>query len=137
MKKCWMRSTQCVELECGIKSAEYYDRLKSTVAAPRRTLLFRIPHSAFRIPHFTIIVLALFLTLFVMSPVAIRVNNEAVQPMLAGQITQTEALTRAFAPVRGFMLKHTRERDLALFLRLSASAFPRTPEDVPTTALIP
>jgi len=81
--------------------------------------------------------LALFLTLFVMSPVAIRVNNEAVQPMLAGQITQTEALTRALVPVRGYMLKHTRERDLALFLRLSASAFPRTPDDVPTTALIP
>lgn len=81
--------------------------------------------------------LALFLTLFVMSPVAIRVNNEAVQPMLTGQITQTEALTRALVPVRGYMLKHTRERDLALFLRLSASAFPRTADDVPTTALIP
>jgi flagellar biosynthetic protein FliP len=81
--------------------------------------------------------LALFLTLFVMSPVAMRVNNEAVQPMLAGQITQTEALSRALVPVRVYLLKHTRERDLALFIRLSASAFPRTPDDVPTTALIP
>jgi flagellar biosynthetic protein FliP len=81
--------------------------------------------------------LALFLTLFVMAPVMTRINAEALQPMLANQITQTEAVTRALVPLRAFMFKHTRERDLALFLRLAGSPRPRTPDDVPTTALVP
>jgi len=81
--------------------------------------------------------LALFLTLFVMSPVLNRINTEALQPMMSGQISQTDAVTRALVPLRAYMLKQTRERDLALFLRLSGSARPRTPDDVPTTALIP
>jgi flagellar biosynthesis protein FliP len=81
--------------------------------------------------------LALFMTLFVMSPVAVRVNQEAVQPMLAGQLTQVQALERALVPLRAYMLKHTRERDLALFIKLSASPRPRTAEDVPTVALVP
>ena len=81
--------------------------------------------------------LSLFLTLFVMGPAATRINSEALQPLMAGQITQTEALTRALVPLRANMLKHTRERDLALFLRLQGSARPRTADDVPTTALIP
>lgn len=81
--------------------------------------------------------LALFLTLFVMSPVLSRINTEALQPMMSGQITQTEAVTRALVPLRAYMLKQTRERDLGLFLRLSGSPRPRTADDVPTTALIP
>lgn len=81
--------------------------------------------------------LSLFLTMFVMAPVFSRVNTEALQPMLAGEVTQTEAVTRALVPMREFMLKHTRERDLALFLRLSGSPRPRTAADVPTSALVP
>jgi len=81
--------------------------------------------------------LALFLTMFVMSPVGIRIYNESIQPLRAGQLSQTEALDRALVPLRGYMLKHTRERDLALFLRLSEGARPATAADVPTTALIP
>lgn len=81
--------------------------------------------------------LALFLTMFVMAPVGKRIYAEAVQPLRAGQISQMQALERALVPLRGYMLKHTRERDLALFLRLSASPRPNVPEDVPTTALIP
>lgn len=81
--------------------------------------------------------LSLFITMFVMSPVLTRVNNEALQPMLANQITQGEALTRALVPLRAHMLKHTRERDLALFIRLSGGSRPRTADDVATTALIP
>jgi len=81
--------------------------------------------------------LALFLTLFVMSPVIGRINTEALQPMMSGQISQTEAVTRALVPLRAYMLKQTRERDLALFLRLSGSARPKTADDVPTMALIP
>ncbi|HWQ31707.1 MAG TPA: flagellar type III secretion system pore protein FliP [Blastocatellia bacterium] len=81
--------------------------------------------------------LALFLTMFVMSPVVVQINNEAVQPLRAGQITQMQALDRALVPLRAYMLKHTRETDLALFLRLSASPRPHTAAEVPTTALIP
>ncbi|HET6975106.1 MAG TPA: flagellar type III secretion system pore protein FliP [Pyrinomonadaceae bacterium] len=81
--------------------------------------------------------LSLFLTLFVMSPALSRINNEAIQPMVNGQITQTEAVTRALEPMRAYMLKHTRERDLALFIQLSGSARPNSPEEVPTSALIP
>ncbi len=81
--------------------------------------------------------LALFLTMFVMAPVGRRIYAEALQPLRAGQISQMEALERALVPLRGYMLKHTRERDLALFLRLSASPRPHVPEDVPTLALIP
>jgi len=81
--------------------------------------------------------LALFLTLFVMSPSLSRVNTEALQPMMAGQISQSEAITRALVPMRAYMLKQTRERDLALFVRLSGSARPRNADEVPTTALIP
>ena len=81
--------------------------------------------------------LALFLTLFVMGPVLSRINAEALQPMMAGQISQTEGVTRALVPLRAYMLKQTRERDLALFLRLSGSERPKSADDVPTTALIP
>ncbi len=81
--------------------------------------------------------LSLFLTLFVMSPSLAKINTEALQPMMAGEITQTEAVTRALTPLRARMLKHTRERDLALFLRLAQSPRPRNADDVPTSALIP
>lgn len=81
--------------------------------------------------------LALFLTMFVMSPVAIEINREAIQPLRAGQLTQMQALERALTPLRAYMLKHTRETDLALFLRMSASPRPHTANEVPTTALIP
>lgn len=81
--------------------------------------------------------LALFLTMFVMAPVGRRIHNEAFLPFRAGELTQMQALERALVPLREYMLKHTRERDLALFLRIAASARPNTPADVPTTVLIP
>lgn len=81
--------------------------------------------------------LSLFMTLFVMGPTFNQINNEAIKPMMAGELTQTDAITKALVPLRNYMLKHTRERDLALFLKLSNSPRPETPDDVPTTALIP
>jgi flagellar biosynthetic protein FliP len=81
--------------------------------------------------------LSFFLTMFVMSPVMTEINKEALQPMLANEIGHTEALERAVAPLRGFMLKHTRERDLALFVRLSGGPKPQTADDVPTFTLVP
>lgn len=81
--------------------------------------------------------LALFITLFVMSPTLKQVYDDAYKPMSDGQITQSEALEKGLVPLRAYMLKHTREKDLALFLRLSNSPRPNTADDVPTTALIP
>lgn len=81
--------------------------------------------------------LSMFITFFVMSPTLTQVYNDAYLPMSEGEITQTEALEKGLVPLRAYMLKHTRERDLALFLRLSKSPRPATADDVPTTALIP
>jgi flagellar biosynthetic protein FliP len=81
--------------------------------------------------------LSLFITLFVMSPTLTQVYNEAYLPMSEGTISQTEALEKGLVPLRAYMLKHTREKDLALFLRISKSPRPATADDVPTTTLIP
>lgn len=81
--------------------------------------------------------LSLFITLFVMTPTLKQIHTEAYQPLSNGEITQGEALEKALVPLRAYMLKHTREKDLALFLRLSKSPRPANADEVPTTALIP
>lgn len=81
--------------------------------------------------------LSLFITLFVMSPTMTQIYNDAYKPMTDGTISQSEALERGLVPLRAYMLKHTREHDLALFLSLSKATRPNTADDVPTTALIP
>ncbi|MDI3340337.1 MAG: flagellar type III secretion system pore protein FliP [Sphaerobacter sp.] len=88
-------------------------------------------------PNQVLLGLALFLTIFIMAPVWQEVNRTALQPYLAGEVTQTEALKRAEAPLREFMLRQTRERDLALFMQLGQQPRPRTPDDVPTWVLVP
>ena len=75
--------------------------------------------------------LALFLTMFIMAPVAERINALAVQPAIAGTIDVGEAMTRAAPPMREFMLKQTRETDLALFVEASKSPRPATPPTSP------
>lgn len=87
-------------------------------------------------PNQVLIGLALFLTFFVMSPVWTSVNADALQPYLAGTISRDQALERAEAPVRQFMLRQTREKDLALFTSLAGLEV-QSPEQVPTHALIP
>jgi len=88
-------------------------------------------------PNQVLISLALFLTFFVMSPVIKQVNDEALQPFLAKEITQDEALQKGLGPIRGFMLRSTREKDLKLFYEMSGNQRPKTLEDVPTHVLIP
>ena len=88
-------------------------------------------------PNQVIIGLALFLTFFVMAPVWNAIDQEALQPYLAGQLDQKTALQRAAAPLREFMLRQTREEDLALFVDLAGMKRPQTPDDVPTYVLIP
>ncbi len=81
--------------------------------------------------------LALFITFFVMKPVINEVNQEALQPYLQKKITQKEAFARAEKPIRAFMLKQTREKDLELFLDLQQEERPQSPDDVPLSSLIP
>ena len=88
-------------------------------------------------PNQVIIGLALFLTLFVMGPVIDRVYNDAYLPLSANKIDFNEALERAQKPVKGFMLKQTREPDLALFLKLAKTEPPASPEAVPMRVLLP
>ncbi len=88
-------------------------------------------------PGQILIGLALFLTVFVMTPVWSRVHQEALEPYLQNQISQKEALERAIVPVREFMLKQTRQKDILLFLDLGKMEVPREPSEVPMRALIP
>jgi flagellar biosynthetic protein FliP len=88
-------------------------------------------------PNQVLVGLALFLTFFVMSPVLERVYNEAWVPYSENRIEFAEALDRGEKPLRGFMLKQTRETDLALFLRLSGREQVNGPEEVPFTVLVP
>ena len=70
-------------------------------------------------PNQLIVGLALFLTFFVMAPVWERVNDDAIQPLIADEIPYKEALDKGMAPMREFMLKQTRQKDMALFVRLA------------------
>ncbi len=88
-------------------------------------------------PNQVVLGLTLFLTLFVMAPTWSTVNDQALQPYLAGEISQSQALQRAEQPVRDFMLRQTREKDLGLFVQLARIDRPRGPSDVPTHVLIP
>jgi len=88
-------------------------------------------------PNQLLVGLSLFLTLFIMSPILNKVNNEALQPFMNNQITQEVALDKALVPLRGFMFNQTRDQDLALFVKMSKSERPKTRADVSTIVLIP
>jgi flagellar biosynthesis protein FliP len=88
-------------------------------------------------PNQVLLGLALFLTFFNMNPVFSQVNDQALQPFMRGQLSQEAALTEALKPMREFMFKQTRQKDLALFVYLSKSPRPAGPEDVPSLVLIP
>ena len=88
-------------------------------------------------PNQVLIGLALFLTFFVMAPALGAANEQALQPYLRGEISQQVALDRAAVPFREFMLKQTRERDIALFTALAKAKRPANPSEVPMLVLIP
>jgi len=88
-------------------------------------------------PNQVIIGLSLFLTFFIMTPVFNEINNQAIQPYLNQEITQREAFDRAVVPIREFMLRHTREMDLALFVRAAELPQPANVTEVPTRVVIP
>lgn len=88
-------------------------------------------------PAQVLIGLALFLTMFAMSPTLTAVNDVALQPLLAGEIDALEAAELGYDPMRTFMLAQTREEDLGMFLELAGADAPETPADIGPTTLVP
>src|SRR4051812_46456545 len=88
-------------------------------------------------PNTVIVALALFLTAFVMGPTLQRSYDDAVKPLVANQITVEQALERGAGPLRAFMQKNVREKDLKLFMDLSGEAPPATPEAMSMRILVP
>lgn len=88
-------------------------------------------------PNQVIIGLSLFLTMFVMSPIIDKIYSDAYQPFNDNKITFTEALERGSKPLKQFMMKQTRQADLALYIKMSRSPQLNGPEEVPMTVLIP
>jgi len=88
-------------------------------------------------PNQVLIGLSLFMTFFVMAPVFDRIYSDAYLPLSENRITFPQAIDRAAVPLRGFMLKQTREADLGLFARLARVDKIEKPEDTPMRVLIP
>ena len=88
-------------------------------------------------PSQVLIGLSLFLTFFIMTPVFAKINHTAIQPYMAEEINAQQALQEAVKPVRSFMFKQTREKDLTLFLSLTKAAKPQNKDEVSTAILIP
>lgn len=84
-----------------------------------------------------IIGLALFLTVFIMTPVWNTVNSQALQPYLQEEISAEKAFDLAAQPIKNFMLKQTREKDIALFVKISRGERPRDPDEIRLPVLIP
>ena len=81
--------------------------------------------------------LSLFLTFFIMTPVWQAVQVNAWTPYREKKISQEKALEEALKPVRKFMLKQTREKDLALFVSMAKGSKPKNQEEIPTTVILP
>jgi flagellar biosynthetic protein FliP len=88
-------------------------------------------------PNQLLIGLALFLTFFIMTPVYQTIHDKAWVPYQQKKITQAQALDEALKPIRHFMFKQTREKDLALFVQMSKMSRPKNQEEIPTTVLLP
>jgi flagellar biosynthetic protein FliP len=81
--------------------------------------------------------LALFMTLFIMMPVWQKINTNALQPYMNEEISQKDAFKAAINPVRTFMFRQTREKDLSLFVNMAKMDRPKNKDDIPTSILIP
>lgn len=100
--------------------------------------LLRSALGAHQAPANQIIVgLAIFLTIFIMAPTYGEINEQAIQPYLQNRITQQEALELGAQPLREFMLRQTREKDLALFISLAKMEKPDNADEVPLHVVIP
>ncbi|MBI4698369.1 MAG: flagellar type III secretion system pore protein FliP [Nitrospirae bacterium] len=88
-------------------------------------------------PNPVIIGLSMFLTFFVMSPTINTITKDAIAPYMDEDITFGESLEKAAPPIKAFMLKQTRQKDLALFIKLAKEAVPKTPEELPLNIIVP
>jgi flagellar biosynthetic protein FliP len=88
-------------------------------------------------PNQVLIGIALFLTFFIMHPVYNEVNKVAIQPLIKDEISQSKAIEEAEKPIKKFMLKETREKDLALFVKYSNLEKVKNPESLPTYVVVP
>jgi flagellar biosynthetic protein FliP len=88
-------------------------------------------------PNTVLISLALFLTLFTMSPVLTQVNQQAFQPFMDGKMAAKPAFDTGLKPIRDFMVRQTREQDLQLMVEIAKSPEPKTIDDIATVQLIP
>ncbi len=88
-------------------------------------------------PNQVIVGLSLFLTFFIMAPTLTEMNDKALQPYLNGQISNQQFFDRGMAPMRDFMFRQTREKDIALFVKLSKIEKPKSRKDIPSYCLIP
>jgi flagellar biosynthesis protein FliP len=81
--------------------------------------------------------LGLFLTIYIMAPVGAQMNEKAIKPYVAGEITQSVAIEEMLKPLREFMFRFTREKDISLFVQIAKMEKPQSPDDVPTHILVP
>lgn len=88
-------------------------------------------------PNQVLIGLALFLTAWVMMPVWQDINKNAIGPFMSGNISQKEAFEKTLVPIRQFMLRQTREKDIALFINIADAPRPKSPDEIKTSILIP
>jgi flagellar biosynthetic protein FliP len=88
-------------------------------------------------PNVVLTSLALFLTFFIMAPTGERAWREGISPLIEGRITEEQALPRAAQPFHDFMVRHTRETDVALFVDIARLEPPASPEAIPYRVLIP
>ena len=88
-------------------------------------------------PNAVLVSLALFLTAFVMGPAFERAYDVGIKPLIANEITTEQAFERSSEPLRAFMLKNVREKDLKLFVDLSHEPRPDKPEDLSLRVLVP
>ncbi len=88
-------------------------------------------------PNQILIALSLFLTVFIMAPVWQEIQEKAVTPYINQQLAGEEAVKRGLEPLRGFMLRQTREKDLGLFVTITKTPRPKSPQDIPISAMIP
>lgn len=88
-------------------------------------------------PNHVIIGLAIFITFFTMAPIASQVNEEAIKPFLAEEISQDEAIERGMNPIREFMFKQTRDKDMGLFLDMKGISNVSTLEEIPSHVIVP
>lgn len=88
-------------------------------------------------PNQVLIGIAIFLTLFIMAPVFSEIQENAIKPFDSGEITQEVALERAIEPLREFMYAQTQSKDVVVFMEIAGKTWDGTPENVPTSVLIP